>query len=77
MKSLAQHPAIQAIALAARVLPGAAMPARTNAQTPPPEEGQVIAREAAIYDFPLVDNYRVLHACFVDRSSASSAEVLP
>ena len=32
-----------------------------------PAEARVIAKEAYIYGFPLVDNYRVLHSYFVDR----------
>jgi hypothetical protein len=32
-----------------------------------PEEVRAIAKEAYIYGFPLVDNYRVQHAYFVDR----------
>lgn len=31
-----------------------------------PEEARVIAKEAYIYGFPMVDNYRILHAYFVD-----------
>jgi hypothetical protein len=37
------------------------------AAAPSPEEARAIAREATVYGFPLVDNYRVLHAYFVDR----------
>lgn len=32
-----------------------------------PVEARVIAREACIYGFPLVDNYRIQHSYFVDR----------
>lgn len=32
-----------------------------------PVEARAIAKEAYIYGFPLVDNYRVLHSYFVDR----------
>jgi len=31
-----------------------------------PAEARVIAKEATIYGFPMVDNYRILHAYFVD-----------
>jgi hypothetical protein len=31
-----------------------------------PEEARAIAKEAYIYGFPMVDNYRILHAYFVD-----------
>jgi hypothetical protein len=30
-------------------------------------EARAIARDAYVYGFPLVDNYRVLHSYFVDR----------
>jgi hypothetical protein len=38
-------------------------------QTPTPAEARAIAKEAAIYGFPLVDNYRIQYSYFVDRSS--------
>src|SRR5688572_9372961 len=31
-----------------------------------PEEARAIAKEAYIYGFPMVDNYRIQHAYFVD-----------
>lgn len=31
-----------------------------------PKEARAIARDAVIYGFPIVDNYRVLHSYFVD-----------
>jgi len=34
-----------------------------------PKEAQAIAKEAYIYGFPVVDNYRVQHAYFVDRDN--------
>src|SRR6185503_8925281 len=34
-----------------------------------PDEARAIAKEATIYGFPLVDNYRIQYAYFVDRSS--------
>jgi hypothetical protein len=36
---------------------------------PSPEEARTIAREAYIYGFPLVDNYRIQYTYFQDRSS--------
>jgi hypothetical protein len=33
-----------------------------------PAEARTIAKEATIYGFPLVDNYRVLHSYFVDKT---------
>jgi hypothetical protein len=33
-----------------------------------PVEARVIARDACIYGFPLVDNYRIQHSYFVDRA---------
>ncbi len=32
-----------------------------------PQDGRPIARDAYIYGFPMVDNYRILHSYFVDR----------
>lgn len=32
-----------------------------------PQDGRAIARDAYIYGFPMVDNYRILHSYFVDR----------
>lgn len=37
--------------------------------TPTPAEARSIAKEATIYGFPLVDNYRIQYSYFVDRSS--------
>ncbi len=37
------------------------------AQSVTPEEARAIAKEAYIYGFPLVDNYRVMHSFFEDR----------
>jgi hypothetical protein len=34
-----------------------------------PEDARAIAKDACIYGFPLVDNYRVLHAYFVDSAN--------
>jgi hypothetical protein len=45
------------------------MPLSTKAQPVAPAEARSIARDATIYGFPLVDNYRVLYSYFVDRSS--------
>src|ERR1700729_1000794 len=42
-------------------------PARAGEISPP--EARAIAKEAYIYGFPLVDNYRVEYAYFVDRES--------
>ncbi|GAU83298.1 DUF1254 domain-containing protein [Bosea sp. BIWAKO-01] len=40
-----------------------------HAQAPSPAEARAIAKEATIYGFPLVDNYRIQHSYFVDRNS--------
>ena len=40
-----------------------------EAQTATPAEGRAIAKEATIYGFPLVDNYRIQYSYFVDRTS--------
>lgn len=51
----------------ALLLPPLALTAR--AQSPTPAEARAIAKEATIYGFPLVDNYRIQHSYFVDRNS--------
>ena len=54
-------------------LPMALIPSTGNAQptsmpTIVPAETGAIAKEAYIYGFPLVDNYRIQYSYFVDRS---------
>ena len=44
-----------------------AVQAQTTNEVLTPIKARTIAREAYIYGFPLVDNYRVLHSYFVDR----------
>jgi hypothetical protein len=41
--------------------------APATAEQPTPAEARAIAKEATIYGFPLVDNYRVQYSYFVDR----------
>jgi len=48
--------------MAALALAGTA----AHADAPAPAEARAIARQAVIYGFPLVDNYRVMHSYFVD-----------
>ncbi|GAB4071100.1 DUF1254 domain-containing protein [Ancylobacter sonchi] len=49
-------------------LPAAPIRAQTSsAQSASTEEARAIAREAYIYGFPLVDNYRIQHSYFVDK----------
>jgi hypothetical protein len=55
-----------AISLVAIVLLIAA-PLPSSAQSPSPAEARAIAKEATIYGFPLVDNYRIQYSYFVDR----------
>ncbi len=43
-------------------------PARAQASVTP-AEARVIAKEAYIYGFPMVDSYRIMHAYFVDRAN--------
>ena len=43
-------------------------PSSATAQPTVPAETQAIAKEAYIYGFPLVDNYRIQYSYFVDRS---------
>ena len=38
-----------------------------QAQTLTPERARAIAKEATIYGFPMVDNYRILYSYFVDK----------
>lgn len=45
-----------------------------HAQAPTPAEARAIAKEATIYGFPLVDNYRIQHSYFVDRNSPEYKE---
>jgi hypothetical protein len=57
--------AILACAFSALVTPSAPAAAQQLA----PAEARAIAKEATIYGFPLVDNYRVQYSYFVDRGS--------
>src|SRR5258707_10735777 len=34
-----------------------------------PEEARAIAKEAYVYGFPIVDNYRIQHAYWVDKAT--------
>ena len=52
-----------ALAIAGGLL---ASPATLHAQDVTPAEARAIAKEAYIYGFPMVDNYRIQHAYFVD-----------
>ncbi len=45
-----------------------------SGQTPTPTEVRTIAKEATIYGFPLVDNYRIQYSYFVDRGSPEFKE---
>ena len=56
-----------ALALQAAIVPASAASAR---QQVPPAEVRAIAKEATIYGFPLVDNYRVMHSYFVDTTGS-------
>ena len=38
-----------------------------------PAEARAIAKEAYIYGFPIVDNYRIQHTYWVDRSKKATA----
>lgn len=44
----------------------ASLAVQAQAQAPTPAQARAIAKEAVVYGFPLVDNYRVLHSYFVD-----------
>lgn len=41
----------------------------TSTQAQTPKDAQAIAAEAYVYGFPIVDNYRVMSAYFIDRKS--------
>ncbi|WP_449433199.1 DUF1254 domain-containing protein [Pseudomonas putida] len=56
--------------LTSTLLVSALMAAQANAQSSlSAEETRAIVKEAAIYGFPLVDNYRILYSYFVDRNN--------
>ncbi|HKA02662.1 MAG TPA: DUF1254 domain-containing protein, partial [Candidatus Solibacter sp.] len=57
-----------ATALAALGVASIVRTAPAHAQPVSPAETRAIAKEAYIYGFPLVDNYRIQHSYFVDRS---------
>ena len=60
----------QALLSAAALLSGRALaPLPALAQSPAAAEARAIAKEATIYGFPLVDNYRIQYSYFVDRGS--------
>ncbi len=64
-------PAALVSLFAMRLLLGSPIQSAVHAQTTKdvltPAEARTIAKEATIFGFPLVDNYRVLHSYFVDR----------
>ena len=47
---------------------GALLAAPARAQSVSPAEVRAIAKDAVIWGFPLVDNYRVQYSYFVDRN---------
>jgi hypothetical protein len=51
------------------LLLGLALNATTHAADIPPAEPRAIAKEAYIYGFPMVDNYRIQHTYFVDKQN--------
>ena len=57
---------VTTVFLAAAVIVGTTALAREELT---PAEARAIAHEAYVYGFPLVDNYRIQHAYFVDRSN--------
>jgi hypothetical protein len=57
-------PSILTRLAAAAIALAAALPAQAAGASP--EEARAIAKEAYIYGFPMVDNYRIQHAYFVD-----------
>lgn len=57
------------LSAATLVFGNALAPKDASAQSLTPAEARAIAKEAYIYGFPLVDNYRVQYSYFVDRNS--------
>jgi hypothetical protein len=51
------------------LLLGLALNATTHAADITPAEPRAIAKEAYIYGFPMVDNYRIQHTYFVDKQN--------
>jgi hypothetical protein len=56
------------LVLATAVLVSTGGPGAAVAQTLTSQEARAIAKEAYIYGFPLIDNYRIMYAYFVDRN---------
>jgi len=61
--------AVLAIAIAVTVFTGSAALTTVRAADITPVEARAIVKEAYIYGFPLVDNYRIQHAYWVDRAN--------
>jgi hypothetical protein len=61
-----RHP----IFLAAALCGAALASSKPHAQSVSPAEARVIAKDAYIYGFPLVDSYRMQYSYFVDRAGA-------
>ena len=55
---------------AALVANGALAPMRAFAQSTSAAEARMIAKDATIYGYPLVDSYRIQYSYFVDRGGA-------
>ncbi|MGH6881264.1 MAG: hypothetical protein ACREFM_10120, partial [Hypericibacter sp.] len=58
-----------ALAVGMALLMPAALPMPASAAEVTPTEARAIAKEAYIYGFPIVDNYRIQHAYFVDSAN--------
>jgi hypothetical protein len=58
---------LAAVLIATLSLTGALALTTTRAADITPEEARTIAKEAYIYGFPMVDNYRIQYAYFVDK----------
>jgi hypothetical protein len=57
-----------AAALTAALLGTGLAPTRAGAQSISPDEARAIAKEAFIYGYPLVDNYRIQYSYFVNKN---------
>jgi hypothetical protein len=66
VSNVLERSAIAALLLSALVIHPRATSAQSNIT---PADARAIAKEAYIYGFPMVDNYRIQHAYFVDRQN--------
>jgi len=61
---------VASMVLPALTIGRALMPAIAYAESLTPAQARAIAKDAYIYGYPIVDNYRILYSYFVDRDSS-------